>query len=222
MGFCVKRWDMDLWWSDSQSTWVKEPRDGRIWRTRDAALNSINRISRYISGKFVPGRYTVDEHPNLDPHDDEPFIFVTPKIFKVTTMLEAKALLEELRDHQLRIESALHERVAMDRTKQREYVARRQDLRYALSCIIRKAKFVRNWITIHNLAEDAKPGTTAAKRVRKYGANILTEVRKAVDLFGSCLEKGLSPDDAKEVVMDQVTLELCDLYGTPQPKDGEA
>lgn len=213
MGFVIKRTDMELWWSDSDSNWVKEPEQGRIWRSRDAALNSISRISRFVSGKFIPERYSVEDRPEIAPHEDEPSIFVTPKIFKFDTEEEAQAHLEELRDHQLKIEAALHQRSATAGGRQHEYLARRDDLRFALSCIIRKAKWVANWISVHRMVDSG----SVAKKTRKFGTNILIEVNQAIDLFIGCKERGLTDEHAKEVVMDQVTLMVCDYYGVPPP-----
>lgn len=217
MGFVLKRTGMDLWWSEQESNWVKSPADARIWRAREGAQTSVSRISRFIWANFFPQNFAIEERPELEPHADEPHLFVTPKAFTFTTMEEAKLILGELRDHQLKIESSLHQRLPKSSPQQRrEYLARRHDLRYALSCIIRKAKYVHDWISVHNLVGSGQ----TAKKTRKFGTNILVEAQKAVDLFISCKERGLSDKDARDVVLDQVAFMVCQVYGTPRVDPG--
>lgn len=214
MGFLIRRADKELWWSDRVSNWVADPREGRVWATRDLAVNAVSRISRYTAGKFAPERFVIKEFPDLVPPADEAAIFGTPIIFKLEDVDQAKEVLGLLRGQQLKIEGKLTERQSLGGPAQKEWLGRRADLRFALSCIIRKARYVNNWINIQNTAEKGYQNKTT----RRFGLSILTEAEKTLDLFMSCKERGLSDEDAREVALDQLAILVCELYGTPSSR----
>ncbi len=123
---------------------------------------------------------------------------------KIQSIEEAERLKAELADMQVDIQTQLGDRDKHhpdgSRFTSNEYWQWRKKASFAMACGVKQLRFLKQWIKNYNKINGTHGGNPKAKK------GLVIECEKAIDLFLSYKKQGLSDEDSKLAVLDEMTL----------------